>query len=185
MIDEAEVADFSVQPRPVGRQWSAAAAWAVLGEASGRVEDDLDRYQRSRAKARLREYGLLGLAPRLAARAHRTRYFVHPSVLSQLENDSQLVLAGASAAPQVGADLLPGDDVDAYVRESNLQSVVERYALDSHAERRNVVLRLVNDICWPFGENERVASRAIVAVDLLDNRDERSQRAAVALIGSL
>jgi hypothetical protein len=96
-----------------------------------------------------------------------------------------LVLAGASAAQQVGAELLPGDDVDAYVRESNLQSVVERYALDAQAERKNVVLRVVDDSCWPFGKNERVASRAIVAVDLLDNRDERNQRAAAALIEPL
>lgn len=185
MIEEAEIADFSRQPRPVGRRWSAAAAWAVLGEANRCVEHDLDGYQRSRAKARLRECGLLDLAPRLAARARKERYFVHPSVVSRLRNESQLVLAGASAAPQVGADLLPGDEVDAYIRESNLQSVVKRYALSSRAENKNVVLRSVDDVCWPFAENERVASPAIVAVDLLESRDERSRRAAAALIRSL
>jgi hypothetical protein len=185
VIDEAEIARFSVQIRMVGRQWSAVAAWAVLAEASGRVDDDLVGYQRSRAKARLKEYGLLYLAPRLAARARRVHYFAHPSALSHLENESQLVLAGASAARRIGADLSPGDEVEAYIRESNLHDVVARYALDSHADRKNVILRSVADICWPLAENERVASSTIVAVDLLDHHDERSQRAAVALIGAL
>lgn len=185
MIEEAELAHFSVQPRLVGRHWSAAAAWAVLGEASGCIEDDLVACQRSRAKARLKERGLLDLAPRLAARARRVHYFAHPSVLPHLENESQLVLAGASAAPRIGAGLLPGDEVEAYIRESNLHDVVNRYALDSRADKKNVILRPVADICWPFAENERVASSAIVAVDLLDHHDERSQRAAVALIGAL
>lgn len=46
----------------------------------------------------------------------------------------------------------------------------------------NVTLPLGQIDAWPFDADQRVAPAPVVAVDLLDSDDERSQRAARELL---
>ena len=167
----------------VGRPWSAASAWALLALADGK-DLELSPVERSRAKKRLAE-GLERAVGRLAARAELHRFYAHPSVLDRLAHSPKIVRGGASAAAEREIDLLAQDRFDGYVRASDLDSLVPRFALESDAERPNVVLRVVNDSVWPFSDEQRVAGRAIVAVDLLDSDDARSRRSGVELVGRL
>ena len=80
------------------------------------VEDVRARNLRRRLRRRLRA------APEpkawsawLASRAERRRYWAHPGVMDRLRNDDRLSLGGAWAAALSGADVAPGDDVEAYV----------------------------------------------------------------------
>jgi hypothetical protein len=92
-----------------------------------------------------------------------------------------LVLSGASAAAEHGAALLALDSFEAYVAEPHAEDIINRYALDAGSARANIVLRIVEASVWPFTEGERIAPRAVVAVDLLESEDERSHRAGMAL----
>ena len=66
--------------------------------------------------------------------------------------------------------------------QSRVAELAERFALDAHSDRPNVRLRVVSDDDWPFEAAQRVAPAPVVAVDLLDSHDERSQRAARELL---
>lgn len=167
----------------VGRPWSAASAWALLALADGK-EPDLSPVVRSRARKRLAG-GLEHAVGPLAARAELHRFYAHPSVLDRLAHAPKIVRGGASAAVDHKADLLAKDGFDGYVRASDLDALVSRFALDGDAERPNVVLRVVDDAVWPFSEGQRAADRAVVAVDLLESGDARSRRSGVELAGRL
>ncbi len=163
-----------------GRPWQASSAWAALAIADGN-ESGFSAVERSRARRRLDSNGLAGLAHRLVARAQRRSYYGHPSVLLRLQGEPGLVRSGVSAAADHGADIIVSDFLEAYIASSRAPGVIERYGLDSEAERPNIVLRIVDDVSWPFGPAVGVAPRAVVAVDLLEAEDERSRRAGAAL----
>jgi hypothetical protein len=93
------------------------------------------------------------------------------------------VLSGVSAAGHYDLDLIALDQVEAYVRSEDLDAVRREYALRPPASdaSANVTLRVPRPT-WPFSDDERVAPTLVVAADLLDARDERSVRAARALI---
>ncbi len=167
--------------RPVGRPWSPASAWAVLGVAEGE-DGDLDGLQRSRARARLRSEGLDGLVDRLASRAKRHRYFCHPGMLDRLEADPRLVRSGVSALGEYPCGLMVSGEAEGYVRASDLESLERRFALDDQSDRPNIVLHVVDDEVWPFEPGQVVASRSVVAVDLMDAGDDRSRRAGARLV---
>jgi hypothetical protein len=80
-------------------------------------------------------------------------------------------------------DLIALDQVEAYVRREHLDAVRREYALRPPASDApaNVILRVPRP-AWPFSDDERVAPALVVAADLMDARDERSVRAARALI---
>ena len=166
----------------VGRPWQPASAWALLAVASGRPHA-LSPTQRSRARRRL-EAGLENFLERLAVRAEAVRYYAHPSVIGMLADAPGLVRSGVSAASYYQLDVVAVDEFEGYVRSSVLPDVVDRLALDEHAERPNVVLRVVEDEFWPFGSNEEVAPAPVVAVDLLEADDGRSRRAATQTPGA-
>ena len=60
------------------------------------------------------------------------------------------------------------DELEGHVRSQVLADLVDRLALDQHAEQPNVVLRVVGDEFWPFDLDEEVAPAPVVAVDLLE-----------------
>ncbi len=108
--------------------------------------------------------------------------YAHPSALGRISSEADVVRGGVSALNEHGVDLIVSDEAEIYVRASKVADLVDRYALDPHADRPNLVVRVVDDGVWLFGEGEKVASWSVVAVDLLDANDERSRRAGLELI---
>ncbi|MDE0136378.1 MAG: hypothetical protein OXM54_16245 [Acidimicrobiaceae bacterium] len=92
-----------------------------------------------------------------------------------------MVASGVSALNHHHVDLVVSDQSEAYVRESLVAELADRFALDADSDRPNVRLRVVDDD-WPFEADQQVAAAPVVAVDLLEADDERSQRAARELL---
>lgn len=178
-IDRADVE--RLRRSDVGRPWSAASAWAVLDLAAGR-NPELSPVERSRARKRLAESGLDGLVSRLRARSDRREMYAHPSALDRLGAERAAVRGGVSAAAEFDVDLIADGEAEVYIRVSKVKDLIDRYALDGDSDRPNAVVRVVDDDVWPFGDDDRVAPWSVVAVDLLDANDERSQRAGLELI---
>ena len=136
---------------------------------------------RSRAKKRL-QVGLEPLAKRLFSRAQSRWFYGHPAVHSEVLSHPSVVASGVSALNAHSVDLIVSDQAEAYVPESRVSELADRFALDADSDKPNVQLRVVNDDDWPFEADQRVAPAPVVAVDLLDADDERSQRAARELL---
>jgi len=160
---------------PVGQPLSPSSAWAVLALGSGdaafraHVAARLSDPDRSRARSRLRKQNLLEVLPRLRARAVARRFAAPAESLVDLLEDARLVLAGPSAARALRWPLPSGSwPVDAYVPESVLVDLIERYALepDPHGD---LVLRSVPEP-WPFPPQLRVVPELVAAVDLADGQ---------------
>lgn len=179
IIDRADVREL--RRGGVGRPWSAASAWAVLELAAGR-EPELSSVERSRARKRLAEQGLGELVGQLRARAERREMYAHSSALGRLRVDPRIVRGGVSAITDYHLDLIAGEEAEVYVSARNVSGLVDRYALDIEPDRPNVIVWVVDDDEWPFDDDARVAPWSVVAVDLLDARDERSRRAGFELI---
>ena len=179
-LEQRDLDRFKDHRASIGRPWSASSAWAALAVADGN-DSALAPVDRSRARHRLSGRGLLGVINRLVARAERQDFYGHPSVLPRLANEPNLILSGVSAAAEHRADILASDFLEAYIPLSEAESIARRYALVSNAERSNIVLRIVEDSVWPFASGDRIAPRAVVAVDLLESEDDRSRRAGSAL----
>lgn len=122
----------------------------------------------------------------LAGRSERWRYWIHPGVVDRLREDDRLSLGGAWAAAMAGADIAPGDDLEAYVREDDLADVVRAYRLHEDPDGR-VVLRAIpsrvpDALVPPAG---RPAAPVVAALDLHESADARSRRLALSLLDRL
>lgn len=179
-LEERHIDRFKSHRVSTGRPWTASSAWAALAVADGN-DSILAPVERSRARRRLSAHGFLGVVDRLAPRAKREDFYGHPSVLRRLANEPSLILSGVSAAAAHRADVRASGFLEAYVPLSQAQGIIRRYALRPDAERSNIVLRIVEDSVWPFAGSDRIAPRAVVAVDLLESDDERSRRAGSGL----
>lgn len=164
----------------VGRPWNPASAWALLALADG-AEPELSPVERSRAKKRLAE-GLEAVAGRLAARADHRCFYGHQSVLARLVDAPEVIRGGISAAVEHGVDLIGGEAFEGYVRVSDVDDLASQLGLEAHAARSNVTLRVVDDSVWPFRVGQRVAGRAVVAIDLFESQDPRTRRAGRSLM---
>lgn len=184
VIDPRARERVSRRQQSVGRPWNASSAWALLALANGE-QPELAPVERSRAKQRLAEHGLIGLVERLRARAKPRRLYGHPAVFDRLARESEVVRSGVSAAAEYGADIVASNEFEGYVRASGIEPLVRRYALDPDAEQPNIMLRVVDDEFWSYLKAAKVAPRPVVAVDLLDADDERSRRAGVELAKAL
>lgn len=165
---------------PVGRPWRAEAAWAFLELAAGR-DIDLSAVDRLRIRRRVDEGVEVNLG-RLRARANERRLYAHPSVLEPLQALPGFVGSGVSAAQGYAVDLIARDEAEGYIRASEIDRVIERFALDESSDRPNVILRVVDDHAWPFEVGQSLASEIVVAVDLIESDNERSRRAGFALL---
>ncbi|MDE0369588.1 MAG: hypothetical protein OXI84_05535 [bacterium] len=112
-------------------------------------------------------------------------FYAHPSILPLLGAQSDVVPSGISAAAHYRLDIVATDQFEGYVTTAALPALVSRFALDEDPERPNVALRVVADRLWLFEPGDEVAPPAIVAVDLLEAYDDRSQRAATQLLQQL
>lgn len=182
LIDHDSVVIRKRSMRGPGRRLSERSCWAVLCAAADNHIEDLSRSERIRAAQRLER--LDRYAPgEMSARADVVRLRCHPGLLDAIRSDSRLSLGGREAAASHHADIVLGDSVDAYVRASALEDLREEFAL-SPAEGRgaNVILRVVSyEPAYPL-LNEAVIPPLLLAVDLIDEGDERSMRAGHALI---
>ena len=174
----------ALRRRPqAGRPWQPKNAWALLALAEGR-DIAASASDRHRLKQRLR-YGLEGQIGRLSSRARECRFCAHPSLLKHILEVPGIVASGVSASASVPMDVIAIGEAEAYVRASALAGLVERFALVADDHPLNLILRVVDDDCWPFEPGQRVASPVVVAVDLLSAADQRSQRAGRELLGRL
>jgi segregation and condensation protein B len=169
-------------PPAAGMTLGSLSCWALLALASSdsafraHVAGRLSDPDRSRARSRLKERGLLGWVPRLASRAYPRR-FVPSGTLVDVPADERLVLAGASAATLHGWALPDGDwPAEAYVAEVELAAVVERHALERD-DAGGLILRAVPEP-WPLPPQTRVAPPIVAALDLVE-----SASAALAEVG--
>lgn len=165
-----------------GRPWSAASAWAVLRLAAGADSPGMSALERSRARRRLADHGLVGLVDRLRSRSERKQMNAHPSALERIHRDAATVRGGVSALDDHDVDLIVSDAAEVYVKASAASDLIDRHALEVDAERPNIIVHVVDDDVWPFDDAERVAPWPVVAIDLIDAHDERSQRAGRELI---
>ena len=120
----------------------------------------------------------------LRSRFERADYFyAHPSLMHGLVKDHHLSLSGGHAAAQYGLDLVPGDNLDAYVAIESLNLVVDSYSLQEvDSFNGNVVLRSVQD----FPDNHPdVVPRLFLAIDLIEGDDPRGREAGSELLEAL
>ncbi|MBN2493648.1 MAG: helix-turn-helix domain-containing protein [Deltaproteobacteria bacterium] len=166
--------------RPAGRPFNPNQAWGLLMTAAGERPDWLSPWERSRIQRRMRERGLVALAPRLRRRAVLHRLQAHPSDLERIENDGNAVRTGISAAAELGIDLMAPGQAEVYAQDAIMQRLTRRYALQP-SQRPNLLVRCVAEL-WPFEKGCRVAPAPVVGVDLLDSDDARTRRAGERLL---
>ncbi|MFE1267557.1 helix-turn-helix domain-containing protein [Streptomyces sp. NPDC058758] len=181
-----------------GRPLSARNAWGALAILSGCRPSGLSDPERSRLLARLRSLAKDGEVPAarlqklLASRADVRRYSIHRSLLSALIEDPNVVRAGASAAPRVGADYVAPGRAEVYVHPERLQELEEAFGLVPDAQRGNLIVRVPPASAWPFLVPDsqapcegRDAPAPVVAADLLDAHEDRASVAAEGILEPL
>jgi hypothetical protein len=182
LVDRRAVLQRARGSHPAGRPFSPRNAWRLVFLASGRAVDGLSAKVRWRLNRALRGSGLPALQARLIRRGAPQRFNVHPGELAYLAEDDCVVLSGISAAPAHGLALVPGNEVEAYVRAADLATVIKSHALHPAEGAGNVLLRVVPDEAWLFERGDRYAPPAAVAFDLIEGTDARSVREGMNLL---
>ena len=185
LLDPAAVAEVGRLKRPGGRPLSARNVWAVLAELGGHPE----AAAASRRSA-FRVRRLLGEGPDTIVRslvhaqphADEHAWRVLPSDLEKLQADPRLVATGLAADdPLIDVRYLPArDGFDAYISSADLTSLQRRFRPQLDSAAPNVVLRVPLVNSWIL--DQRPAPSAVVAADLLNDRDPRVRRAARAAL---
>jgi len=164
------------EPKLAGRPYSPRQAWGLIALAEGDSPTWLDAPNRSRLRRQLRENRLEDIVPSLARRARRLELRAHPSDVPRIEKEPGLIRSGVSAASEHRLEIVAPGVLEAYVPAKRLAQLERRYHLEPSADP-NVILHVI-DAPWPFERDQRVAPRLAAIVDLLDDNDERSRRAA-------
>jgi len=105
----------------------------VLELAAG-GNPELSPVERSRARKRLADNGLAGLADKLRSRSERREIYAHPAALDRIGNDVAVVRGGVSTLNAHDFDLNFSDEVEIYIRSSKVADLVDRYALEPDAD---------------------------------------------------
>lgn len=166
--------------RPVGRPFSLTKAWGLLLVANGDRPNWLSPWDLSRIRRRLREQGLVTLAPRLRSRAVLHRLRSHPSDTKRIMADKNIVSTGTSAAFHYDLDIMVSDQSDIYVPDIYLNRFKKKYSLQL-SQRPNLLVRVVKQI-WPFKKNHPFAPAPVVGVDLIESDESRTRRAGEQLL---
>jgi hypothetical protein len=178
LVHSESVAERQREPTPPGRPMAARNAWALLLAASGEpFPEGMDPAVRWRLRQALAHQGLVAVRGRLGRRAEVERFWALPGELRALHKSKDIVLTGSSAAGVLELPLAAPDAVDAYIRASQLDELVDEHGLDDvdNVGQDNVVLRIVPDEAWMLDER-RTAPVAAVALDLSFYPDSRSAR---------
>lgn len=194
LVDPAAVDARQDAAAVAGRPLSVRSAWALLGGQalprgdSGRsAKGSSDRLLRWRTDRRLGRAPvgelLTGLAPRLWRRGRLHRLRAHPSDVSRILEEPDVVRSGVSAAAEYEADILAPGVAELYVSARRLPELRQKYLLES-SRTPNVLLRAIEG-SWPFPAGSRLAPPSAVALDLLEAEDERTRRAGRELLARL
>jgi hypothetical protein len=178
LVHSESVAARQREPMPPGRPMAARNAWAMLLTASGEpLPEGMDPAVRWRLRRALAYQGLVAVRGRLGRRAEVERFWALPGELRAMHKSKDIVLTGSSAAGVLDLPLAAPDAIDAYIRASRLDELVDEYGLDDVEKvgEDNVVLRIVSDEAWMLDER-RIAPIAAVALDLSFYPDSRSAR---------
>lgn len=175
-VDRSAVERRIRDPKLSGRPYSPAHAWGLIALAEGEQPRWLDASNRSRLRRLLREHELQDILPSLARRGRRLELRAHASDLPRIEAEADVVRSGVSAASDHRLEIVAPGVLEAYVPARRLLQLERRYRLKPSADA-NVILHVV-DGPWPFASDQRVAPRLAAVLDLLDDDDERSRRAA-------
>jgi excisionase family DNA binding protein len=184
VVDLARLGLDEFGERGRGRPLSARSCWAILDLLDGKQPAGLSRSELLRA--RTRAGSLAHSAPgAMSARAEVHRLVAHRGLTERLANDHRIVLSGVSATVAHRARVTALGALEGYVRADDLAALIDEFALaqPSPGVGANVLLR-VPVPKWPFGGDQRIASRPVVAVDLIDAGDERSVRAGRGLLAA-
>jgi excisionase family DNA binding protein len=167
---------------PRGRRFTPRNAWALLMIASGEDVPGLDPSARSRLRRAVVLEGLANLEPRLRDRSRISTYRAHPGEIRHLIDDDTFVPSGITAASAVGADLLTGREADGYIAQSHLEAFIHEHALSPAGDEGNVRLRIIPDEIWTDLKGRPAAPPAVVALDLAEELDPRSEAAGKKLV---
>ncbi len=148
-----------------GRPAKPRRAWDLIRNAAPASLDDVHR-----------------LAVQARRRADRKPARVAAGELPYLLDSPHIVQSGASSAAHHGAPVQPKPPHDLYVRASGLAQFVEDHSLRFGVDGPNLVMRVVPDDVWPFADDDRYAPAVVAAIDLVDERDDRSAREALAVL---
>ena len=176
LIDAASVDRRAQLGTLDGRRFSPQRAWGLLFLLDGLDAPWLDPVSRAKLRNFITRHDLASLRPRLVTRAHRRRFRAHPSDLASIRREPGLMRTGISAARDVCLDLMPADEFDAYVTRERLDTLVDKYKL-LEGQQPNLMLRTTPALTpdWPA---RPFAPASVVAIDLADDADPRSQEAA-------
>jgi len=177
VVDEDDVHDRRRDPRSGGRPLSPTNVWAIFALADGVRVPWISRSETDRLRARLRAApDLSDMAALSRRRAHVHLYRAVPAAIERLVNTPGAQPSGVSAH---GHDLVGAPQADLYLQAGALDEVVPRYALETTSRSQaNVVLRVPSSDHGPVTPS---TPRLAVAVDLYDDGDARSRRAAEVL----
>jgi excisionase family DNA binding protein len=185
-VESTEVARRRRDPKPAGRPFAPGNAWGILFLASGLEAPWLEPSVRWRLEQGLAFRGLAGLRPRLSRRAEVHHFHAHPGELRHFGDRPDVLKSGISAAGHYELGLVPGEEVDGYVRARALKRIQRESALEPVASGRgNVILRAVPDGAWHLNPKDQFAPIAAVAVDLAEDSDPRSSRIGKDIIKRL
>jgi len=180
LLVEAASVDRRVQLGTLdGRRFSPQRAWGLLFLIDGLDAPWLDPVSRAKLRNFIAHHDLASLRPRLVTRAQRCQFRAHPSDLGPIQREPGLMRTGTSAARDVGLDLMPADEFDAYLTRDRLDALVDKYKL-LESQQPNLTLRSTPALTpdWPV---RPVAPASVVAIDLADDIDPRAQEAATRL----
>lgn len=176
LIDAASVDRRAQLGTLDGRRFSPQRAWGLLFLLDGLDAPWVDPVSRAKLRHFITRHDLASLRPRLVTRAQHRQFRAHPSDLGPIQREPGLMRTGASAARDVGLDLMPADEFDAYLTIERLDVLVDRYKL-LEGQQPNLTLRTTPALTpdWPA---RPFAPASVVAIDLADDVDPRSQEAA-------
>ncbi len=170
--------------RAPGRPFNQSVSWALLHLIVGEAPEWLSASHQSQLKRRLRTSPRAELVAKLKSRAELRRYRAHPASIDRLAEEPELHEAGVSAAAAHGADVSSLGELEAYVSSSNWSGLERSYPLGARSEAPNLFIHVTED-----GERLPANSSAVwslvVALDLIEADDGRSQRAGQELLDRL
>jgi excisionase family DNA binding protein len=155
--------------RGAGRPLAQSSAWKLL---SARLP--------SWSSGDLLE--LDGLRRRLRARSSHAEVHLASGLLDRFRQDERVVLGGRDAAVEF-APVDPLDSVDAYVRRSDIDGLLDSYVMREVPEEANVHLHVVDDAQWPFGDGARSVEPWVAWLDLADAQDRAADTLLDRLVG--
>lgn len=188
LIDARSVAQFKRDRPQAGRPLSPTMAWAVLlaasGDRTGAAAAAGSERGYYRALRWLREHSLVDDRSRLRRRAQSESFAADPADAARISRGSDVLRSGLAAGRRYG--VLAEDQVlDAYASRSRRDELVARY--DLKPGRGVLRLRWLPDGLWPLlaVDDDGVAPRAAVLLDLLEAEDPRVRRKALRALPGL